>query len=162
MTRNAGKIRLDGRDVVCYLAAIIAWVGLSAVSALALQTLRAAIGPLVIAILYRQSYYQTRYFLLSDLASIADRIALVVGGLLWIIFVFLVEDYLRSSISAARTERGRAISGGAAMAPAAQVSFKARGLGALARRALIAAIFPAAVFLLYGLLQGVLRLLLGK
>ena len=76
---------------------------------------------------------------------------------MWLVYILIVEEYLRSSIGDARAQRIRAASAGA---DDNQTDYSRIGLRTLARRTLIAAAFPAAVLILYLLLQGVLSLLL--
>ncbi len=144
---------LSWRDGFTYALAALSWIALSAASALALLILRSAVGPLVIAILYRDSYYQVHYYLLVGKAGVADRVALGILALLWIVYVFLLEDYLRSSISEARAQRAREASVGASPK---EMGLRGRGLEALARRSLLSAAFPAIIFAVYLVLQGAL------
>ncbi len=156
---GSDRARLTWRDGLSYLLAWLSWLSLGAASALVLQAVRSVIGPLVIALLLKNPDYQRQFFKVSDLASIADRFGLGILGLLWIVFVFLTEDYLRSSVGAARALRVRAASAGATAAPAAGGSLSLYGLAELARRTAVAAAFPAGAAILYGLLQGLLWLM---
>jgi hypothetical protein len=151
--------RLTWRDGLSYLLAWLAWLILAAASALALQAVRSVIGPLTLALLLKNIEHPRQAFNIGGQAFVADRIALVVLGLLWIVYVFLTEDYLRSSVAAARGLRLRAAS---AAAPAPDFTsgwLRRYGLVELARRTAIAAAFPAGAAILYGLLQGLLWLI---
>ena len=145
------------RDGLGYALAFLAWVALSATTALALLAVRSTIGPLTLAIGVRDLGSQQRIWELGARAGTFDSIARVAVGVVWLVYILIVEEYLRSSIGDARAQRIRAASAGA---DDNQLDYSRRGLRTLARRTLIAAAFPAAVFILYLLLQGVLSLLL--
>jgi hypothetical protein len=89
-------------------------------------------------------------------AFIADRVGLVVLGLLWLVYVFLTEDYLRSSVATARALRLRAASADAPALDFTRGWLRQYGLVELARRTAITAAFPAGAAIIYGLLQGLL------
>ena len=153
---NAGRSKSAWRDGLGYALAFLAWVALSAASALALLAVRSVIGPLTLAIGIRDPAGQQRFWELGARAGTFDRIALVVVGVVWLVYLMIVEEYLRSSISNARSQRIRAASAGGEN----QTDYNQLGLRTLAHRTLIAAAFPAAVLILYLVLQGVLWLLL--
>jgi hypothetical protein len=142
-------------DGLGYALAFLAWLALSAVSALALLAVRSTIGPLTLAIGVRD-LSQQRIWELGARAGTFDSIARVAVGVVWLVYILIVEEYLRSSIGDARAQRIRATSAGGGN----QTDYNQLGLRTLARRTLIAAAFPAGVFILYLLLQGVLALLL--
>ncbi|MCU0501419.1 MAG: hypothetical protein MUC51_06580 [Anaerolineae bacterium] len=144
------------RDGLGYALAFLAWVALSAASALALLAVRSTIGPLTLAIGVRDLGSQQPIWELGARAGTFDSIARVAVGVVWLVYILIVEEYLRSSIGDARAQRIRAASAGA---DDNQTVYSRRGLRTLARRTLIAAAFPAAVFILYLVLQGVLSLL---
>jgi hypothetical protein len=143
-------------DGLGYALAFLAWIALSAASALALLAVRSTIGPLTLAIGVRD-LSQQRIWELGARAGTLDSIARVAVGVVWLVYIMIVEEYLRSSIGDARAQRIRAASAGA---DDNHTDYYRRGLRALARRTLIAAAFPAGVLILYLLLQGVLSLLL--
>jgi hypothetical protein len=143
------------RDALGYALAFLTWIALSAASALALLAVRSTIGPLTLAIGVRD-LSQQRIWELGARAGTFDSIARVAVGVVWLIYILIVEEYLRSSIGDARAQRIRAASAGGEN----QTDYSRIGLRTLARRTLIAAAFPAAVFILYLLLQGMLSLLL--
>jgi hypothetical protein len=145
------------RDGVGYALALLAWVALSAASALTLLAVRSVIGPLTLAIGIKNPANQQRLWEIGGRAGAFDRIALVAVGVVWLVYVLLLEEYLRASISGARAQRARAVSGGAATDA---TDFGRLGLRTLAHRTLIAAAFPAAVLIVYLLLQGALWLVL--
>jgi len=152
--RDDGIHRLTWRDVASYGLAWLAWLALIAASACALQAVRSVVGPLTLALLLKNIEYPRQAFNIGGQAFVADRIALVVLGLLWIVYVFLTEDYLRSSVAAARALRLRAASVEAAAPDFTHDWLRRYGLSELARRTAIAALLPAGAALLYGLLQG--------
>ena len=154
---NTGRLKPAWRDGLGYALAFLAWVALSAASALALLAARSMIGPLTLAIGVRDPAGQQRFWELGARAGTFDSIARVAVGVVWLVYVLIVEEYLRSSIGDARAQRIRAASAGA---DDNQTDYNQLGLQTLARRTLIAAAFPAAVLILYLLLQGVLSLLL--
>lgn len=154
--RGDGANRLTWRDGLSYGLAWLAWLTLAAAFAAALQAVRSTIGPLALAVLLRNASEPRHFFNMGGQAFVADRIALVALGLLWLVYVFLTEDWLRSSVAAARARRVRAASAGGALTPAADGGFRGHGLAELARRSAIAAAFPAGAAILYGLLQGLL------
>jgi hypothetical protein len=143
------------RDALGYVLAVLAWIALSAASALALLAVRSTIGPLTLAIGVRD-LSQQRIWELGARAGTFDSIARVAVGVVWLVYILIVEEYLRSSIGNARAQRIRAASAGGEN----QTDYSRIGLQTLARRTLIAAAFPAGVLILYLLLQGVLSLLL--
>ena len=145
------------RDGLGYALAFLAWAALSTASALALLAVRSMIGPLTLAIGVRDPAGQQRFWELGGRAGTFDRIALVVVGVVWLVYIMIVEEYLRSSIGDARAQRIRAASAGA---DDNQTDYNQLGLRILARRTLFAAAFPAGVLILYLLLQAVLSLLL--
>jgi hypothetical protein len=157
MNSNTIQPKFAWRDGMCYLLALLSWVLLSAVSAQALLAVRSLIGPLTLAILVRDLANQQRFWEIGARAGTFDRIALIAVGVVWLVYIMLLEEYLRSSIGDARARRARAISAGAEIS---EMGFRGRGLDVLARRTLIAAAFPAALFILYLVLEGVLWLLL--
>jgi hypothetical protein len=152
------QVKLTGQEALGYLLAFLGWAALAAGSGLALLTLRSAVAPAVIAVLFENPYYQSRFFRIGGIAGVADGISLGVVGLLWIVYVFLLEDFLRTPVSEARAERIRAASAGN---PAGSAGVRP-GLVVLARRVIVAAIFPAATIVVYLLLQGVMWLLLRR
>jgi hypothetical protein len=155
--RNGRRPRFPWRDGLAYAVAFLAWAALSAASAAALLAVRSMIGPLTLAIEIRDPARLQYFWELGGRAGTFDRIGLVVVGVVWLVYMLLLEEYLRSSIGDARAQRARAISTGADIP---EMGFHGRGLDVLGRRTLIAATFPAAVFILYLVLQGVLWLLL--
>jgi hypothetical protein len=157
--RGDGLNRLTWREGLSYGLAWLAWLALAAAFAAALQAVRSTFGPLALAILLRIADEPRHFFNMGGQAFIADRIGLVVLGLLWLVYFFLMEDYLRSSVGAARALRVRQASAGAPEMPAATSRVDQYGLIELARRARRAAAFPAGAAVLYGLLQGLLWLL---
>jgi hypothetical protein len=144
------------RDGLGYALAFLAWIALSAASALALLAVKSLVGPLTLAILVRDPARMQRYWEIAAQAGTFDSVARVIVGLAWLVYVLVVEEYLRASIGDARAQRIRAASAGGEN----QTDYSRIGLRTLARRALIAAAFPAAVFVLYLALQGALSLLL--
>jgi hypothetical protein len=156
MDSNTRRSNWTWRDGLGYALAFLAWVALSAASALALLAARSTIGPLTLAIGVRD-LSQQRIWELGARAGTFDSIARVAVGVVWLVYILIVEEYLRSSIGDARAQRNRAASAGA---DDNQTDYDRIGLHALARRTFIAAAFPAAVFILYLALQGVLSLLL--
>jgi hypothetical protein len=154
---NAGRSKSAWRDGLGYALAFLAWAALSAASALALLAVRSMIGPLTLAIGVRDLAGQQRFWELGARAGTFDSIARVAVGVVWLVTILIVEEYLRSSIGDARAQRIRAASAGA---DDNQLDYSRRGLRTLAHRTLIAAAFPAGVFILYLVLQGVLSLLL--
>lgn len=156
MSLDAGKAGLEWRDVVSYALAALTWIVLAAMGAVALRAVHSTVGPLVLAILFDHPYYQTHSYQLGDRAGVADRIALALACLTWIVYVFMSEEYLRSGVGEARALRLRQASAG--VQPARD--WRSRGLGALARRALVVAGFPAAMAVLYLVLQLAIWLLL--
>ena len=156
MDSNSIRHKPAWRDGLGYALAFLAWAALSAASAWALLAVRSVIGPLTLAIGIRDPAALQRPWEIGARAGTFDRIALVVVGVVWLVYILLLEEYLRSSISDARAQRARAASAGAENQP----DYNRLGLRTLARRTLTAAAFPAAVLVLYLLLQGVLWLLL--
>jgi hypothetical protein len=154
---NTRRSNWTWRDRLGYALAFLAWVALSAASALALLAVRSTIGPLTLALGVRDLGSQQRAWELGARAGTFDSIARVAVGVVWLVYILIVEEYLRSSIGDARAQRIRAASAGA---DDHQTDYNQLGLRTLARRTLIAATFPAGVLILYLLLQGVLSLLL--
>jgi hypothetical protein len=157
MNSNTIRSKFAWRDGLCYLLALLSWVLLSVASAQALLAVHSLIGPLTLAVLVKDPASQQRFWEIGARAGTFDRIALVVVGVVWLVYILLVEEYLRSSIGDARAQRARAASAGTLVPEA---GFSGRGLDTLAHRTLIAAAFPAAVAILYVLMQGALWLLL--
>jgi len=157
MDSNTHRSNPAWRDGLGYALAFLAWVALSAATALALLAVRSVVGPLTLAIGVRDLGSQQRIWELGARAGTFDSIARVAVGVVWLVYIMIVEEYLRSSISNARAQRIRAASAGA---DDHQTDYNQLGLRTLARRTLIAATFPVGVFILYLLLQGVLSLLL--
>lgn len=155
MSTNPAR-RFAWQDGFAYALAFLAWLTTSAGCAAALLTLRGDVGSLIIAILVRDPYYQVHYYMIGGAAGVGDRIGLTVLGLFWIVYVMLLEEYLRSAIGDARAHRARAASAGN---PATTIRWRDQGLNVLARRTLVAAIIPAAVIALHLLLQGAIWLL---
>jgi len=153
---NTRRSHWTWRDGLGYALAFLAWVALSAASALALLAVRSMIGPLTLAIGVRD-LSQQRIWELGARAGTFDSIARVAVGVVWLVYILIVEEYLRSSIGDARAQRIRAASAGV---DGNHTDYNRLGLRTLACRALIAAAFPAAGLILYLLLQGVLWLLL--
>jgi len=148
--------RLTWRDGLSYGLAWLAWLALAAAFAAALQAVRSTIGPLALAILLRNASEPRHFFNMGGQAFIADRVGLVVLGLLWLVYVFLTEDYLRSSVATARALRLRAASADAPAPDFTRGWLRQHGLVELARRTAIAAAFPVGAAISYGLLQGLL------
>ena len=144
------------RDGLGYVRAFLAWAALSASAALTLLAVRSMVGPLTLAIGVRDVAGQQRFWELAARAGTFDSIARVAVGVVWLVYIMIVEEYLRSSIGDARAQRIRAASAGGEN----HTDYSKLGLRTLARRTLIAAAFPAAVLILYLLLQGMLLLLL--
>jgi hypothetical protein len=157
MDSNTHRGNPTWRDGLGYGLAFLAWAALGAASALVLLAVRSMIGPLTLAIGVRDAAGQQRLWEIGARAGTFDRIALVAVGVVWLVYILLLEEYLRSSIGDARAQRIRAASAGA---NDNQTDYNQLGLRILARRTLIAAAFPAGVLILYLLLQGVLSLLL--
>jgi hypothetical protein len=157
MDSNSIRHEPAWRDGLGYALAFLAWAALSAASAWALLAVRSVIGPLTLAIGVRDPAALQRPWEIGARAGTFDRIALVAVGLVWLVTILLLEEYLRSSISEARAQRIRAASAGA---DDSRTDTNRLGLRTLARRTLTAAAFPVAVVILYLMLQGVLWLLL--
>lgn len=145
---------------MAYALAFLAWLTVGAGCAAALLTLRNDIGLLIIAILVRDPYYQTRYYAIGGAAAVGDRIGLGVLGLFWIVCIMLLEEYLRSSIGEARAHRARAASAGGPADTAPTPRWRDLGLVVLAQRTIRAAMIPVATVALHLLLQGILWLLM--
>jgi hypothetical protein len=156
MDSNTRRSNWTWRDGLGYALAFLAWVTLSAAGALALLVVKSLVGPLTLAILVRDPARMQRYWEIAAQAGTFDSIARVAVGVVWLVYILIVEEYLRASISDARAQRIRTASAGGEN----QTDYSRIGLRILARRTLIAAAFPAAVFVLYLALQGVLSLLL--
>jgi hypothetical protein len=154
--RGDGLNRLTWRDGLSYGLAWFAWLALAAAFAAALQAVRSTIGPLALAVLLQNASEPRHFFNLGGQAFVADRIALVVLGLLWLVYLFLAEEYLRASVGAARALRLRAISADGCAPTATRGWMRQHGLVELARRTAIAAAFPAGAAIFYGLLLGLL------
>ena len=151
--------KLTWRDGLGYLLAFLAWILLSAVSAMTLVTLRSVLAPLVVAVVAGNPYFRTHTVELTGIANSVDRFGLVILGLVWLVYMLFVEEYLRSSISTDRERRARAALSVETEPQSSQADMRTTSLNTLARRVIKSLIFPAAVLILYLLLQGVIWLI---
>lgn len=146
------------RDVLAYLLAYVLWIALSALSAILLLMVKSAGTPLIAILLLRNPYYRLHTVELRGMVNIFDRTALIVLALLWIIYIFWLEERCRGSIRDARTQRMRALLL-AGDRPAAETGLQRWNLQLLVPRLRAALLFPAAALAAYLILEGLSRLL---
>ncbi|MGC8780911.1 MAG: hypothetical protein ACP5UQ_08615 [Anaerolineae bacterium] len=146
------------RDAIAYALAYALWIALGALSAVLLVLLKSAIVPLIAISLLRDPYYQMHTVELRGMITTFDRATLIVLAILWVVYVFWLEEWLRGSVREAREQRMRARLLGEGE-PAAETGLQRWNLHLLPQRMRTALLFPAAALAIYLVLEGLSRLL---
>lgn len=150
--------RLTWRDTLAYLLAYALWIIYSAVSGVVMLLLRSALTPPLAILLLRNPYFLTHTVELRGMVSALDRTALIIFAIIWVVYMIWLEEWFRGSVKQVRERRLRAALSGEGQ-PLIETGLQRWSLDLLLRRAAIAALFPAALMVLYFLLQGVFWLL---
>jgi hypothetical protein len=155
---NEVQSRLTWRDTLAYLLAYALWIIYSGAAGVIMLLLRSAITPPLTILLLRNPYFLTHTVELRGMVSALDRTALIIFAIVWVVYMIWLEEWFRGSVKQVRDRRLRAALSGAGQ-PLIETGLQRWSLDLLLRRAALAAIFPAALTLLYFMLQGVLLLL---
>ncbi len=150
--------RLTWRDTLAYLLAYALWIIYSGVTGVVMLLLRSALTPPLAILLLRNPYFLTHTVELRGMVSALDRTALIIFAIVWVVYMIWLEEWFRGSVKQVRERRLRAALSGAGQ-PLIETGLRRWSLDLLLRRAAIAAIVPAALMVLYFLLQGVFWLL---
>lgn len=150
--------RLTWRDALAYLLAYALWAAISAGAGVLMLLLRSAITPPLAILLMRNPYYLQHSVELRGMVNSLDRTALIVLAIIWVVYILWLEEWCRGAIKLARERRLRAALSDVGR-PATETALQRWSLDLLPRRVGMALLLPAALIVLYLVLQGVFWLL---
>jgi hypothetical protein len=152
------SVKPTWRDALAYLLAYVIWIALSALSAILLVMVKSASTPLIAILLLRNPYYRLHTVELRGVVNTFDRTALIILAILWVVYIFWLEERCRGSIQDAREQRMRALLLDEGRS-AAETGLQRWNLQLLVPRLRTALLFPAVALGVYVVLQGLSGLL---